>query len=152
PVNYDVWHGELGPLIGQVRPDAIVSFGLSAKATGFTLESTARNRMSRDRPDINGVYPRSEKISEQGREIYPTRLPLSDIAAALTRLKLPIARSDDAGDYLCNMLFYRVMALAEATGAPRMGGFIHLPYLDVQRARLAASGLPVEGLVAMTEE
>ena len=61
------------------------------------------------------------------------------MSECLREAGIPIVRSDDAGDYLCNLLFYRLIEFAEA-GGPRVAGFVHVPYLDTQVARLAAAG------------
>lgn len=151
PVRYDIWDAELGPLLAQAKPAAVVAFGLSAKARGVTLESTARNKLALERPDAVGKHPSGERIIESGEEIFPSRLPLRDITIALRRADVPVEPSDDAGDYLCNMLFYRLMAQAEATGTPRAGGFVHVPYLDTQLTRLAAGGMPTADMFALTE-
>ena len=143
PVRFDLWDGELQPLLATARPDAVVSFGLSAKAKGITLESTARNRVATERPDFTGACSVSDCAVDSGAEILPTRLPLRDISERLYDAGIPIGRSDDAGDYLCNLLFYRLMDFAEA-GGPKVAGFIHVPYLDTQVARLAAAGHGLE--------
>src|SRR5262245_23007202 len=53
PVRYDIWQ-EVGTIIEQAKPDAVIGFGLSAKAAGFTLEATARNQLGLGRPDAGG--------------------------------------------------------------------------------------------------
>ena len=55
PVRFDLWENELRPLLASAKPDAVISFGLSAKAVGMTLESTARNTIAKDRPDFTGL-------------------------------------------------------------------------------------------------
>lgn len=150
PVRFDMWESELQPLLASTKPDAVVSFGLSAKATGMMLESTARNRVATERPDFTGACAASDVVSAEGPVIFPTRLPLRDISIALRQAGVPIGRSDDAGDYLCNLLFYRLMEFAEA-GGPRVAGFIHVPYLDTQIARLAAVGHALEYGSVLTE-
>jgi pyroglutamyl-peptidase len=151
PVRFDVWETELRPLLAVARPDAVVAFGLSAKATGVTLESTARNGVTIERPDFAGAHAASERLAEDGPEVCPTRLPLRDIAAALKREGVPFERSDDAGDYICNLLFYRLMEHADA-GGPKIAGFIHVPYLDTQKARLAAAGHAIGDVVTIGED
>ena len=152
PVYYDMWENELGPLLAQAKPDAVVAFGLSAKATGFTLESTARNKFGMGRPDASGTPPPSDKVSDGGGADYPSRLPLREIASTLQRADLPFQHSDDAGDYVCNMLFYRLMAHIEASGAPAVAGFVHVPYLDTQVTRLALTGLATDHLRSMSAD
>jgi len=143
PVRFDLWDGELRPLLASAKPDAVVAFGLSAKTKGITLESTARNRVAMERPDFTGACSTSDCAVDGAATILPTRLPLRDISERLLAAHIPIVRSDDAGDYLCNLLFYRLMDHAEA-GGPKVAGFVHVPYLDTQVARLAAAGHSLE--------
>lgn len=150
PVRFDVWDGELRPLLASTKPDAVIAFGLSAKTNGVTLESTARNRVAMERPDFTGACAGSDCAVDGGADILPTRLPLRDISERLREAGIPIVRSDDAGDYLCNLLFYRLMDHAEA-GGPKVAGFVHVPYLDAQVARLAAAGHALEYGGTLTE-
>jgi pyroglutamyl-peptidase len=143
PVRFDLWDGELRPLLSSTKPDAVIAFGLSAKTKGITLESTARNRIAKDRPDFTGACSGSDYAVEGGEDVLPTRLPLRDMSERLREAEIPIVRSDDAGDYLCNLLFYRLMDYAQA-GGPKVAGFVHVPYLDTQVARLAAAGHGLE--------
>lgn len=151
PVRFDVWEGGYQPLLAEFRPDAAVAFGLSAKAKGMTLESTARNRVATDRPDFMGVCSSGDCVSVDGPAVRPTRLPLLEISIALRQADVPTARSDDAGDYLCNLLFYRLMEHAEA-GGPAVAGFVHVPYLDSQARRLIEAGAVADGVFTLSEE
>jgi pyroglutamyl-peptidase len=150
PVRYDMWEREFVPLLSEQRPNAVVAFGLSAKATGFTLESTARNHLGLGRPDACGAPAPSAWLRDDGPATFDSALPLAEIAAALRRHELPFSPSDDAGDYVCNLLFYRLMAHIGAIGTPSVAGFIHVPYLDEQVARLALTGLPTAHLKSLS--
>jgi pyroglutamyl-peptidase len=143
PVRFDVWEAELQPLVASTKPNAVIAFGLSAKTSGITLESTARNSVAMERPDFTGACATADCVVHGGPAVLPTRLPLRDISECLRAAEIPIVRSDDAGDYLCNLLFYRLIEFAEA-GGPRVAGFVHVPYLDTQVARLAAAGHGLE--------
>ena len=151
PVRYDLWDAAFAGLLARERPDAVVAFGLSAKATGFTLEATARNRIGPGRLDSAGASPSSDRIHETGPATRPSRLPLDEIAAALARQDIPHAPSDDAGDYVCNLLFYRLMTHVAAARRPEIAGFIHVPYLDEQLPRLARAGLATSHLKTLTQ-
>jgi pyroglutamyl-peptidase len=148
PVQFDLWESGYRPLLAEHKPDAAIAFGLSAKAQGMTLESTARNRVTVDRPDFTGACSQADCVSANGPAVLPTRLPLREISVALRKADVPVARSDDAGDYLCNLLFYRLMEGA----APAVAGFIHVPYLDGQARRLIASGTIADGVFTLSEE
>ncbi|MEQ1753793.1 MAG: hypothetical protein ABL973_06640 [Micropepsaceae bacterium] len=151
PVRYNAWDDVALPLLQREKPDAVLAFGLSAKTTGFTLESTARNVIAVDRPDFTGACSTADCVDEKGPRIYPTSLPFSDIIAALQQAKLPFVRSDDAGNYLCNMLFYNLMHLAEALNL-KMAGFIHAPYLTTQIERLASAGHTIKHGGTLSEQ
>jgi pyroglutamyl-peptidase len=150
PVRFDMWERGYQPLLAEFKPDVAIAFGLSAKAKGMTLESTARNRVATDRPDFTGVCSPGDCVKTDGPAVRPTRLPLRDISVALRKADVPVARSDDAGDYMCNLLFYRLMEHAEA-GEPAIAGFIHVPYLDSQARRLIANGAIADGVFTLSE-
>ena len=151
PVQFDLWERTYQPLLAAIKPDAVIAFGLSAKAQGMTLESTARNRVAADRPDFTGVCSPGDCVSIGGPAVRPTRLPLREISIALRKADVPVARSDNAGDYLCNLLFYRLMEHAE-TGGPLVAGFVHVPYLETQARRLIAAGAIADGVFTLSEE
>jgi pyroglutamyl-peptidase len=139
PVTYDMWDNHALPLVDRLRPVSVIAFGLSAKTTGITLESTARNQLSIERPDFAGNRATNPQVNPDGPATRPTALPLAAIETALHDAQVPIVHSEDAGDYLCNMLFYRLLHTAGETGI-RQAGFIHVPYLASQIARLSAGG------------
>ncbi len=139
PVTFEMWSTTMFPLLSALQPEAVVSFGLSAKAMGVTLESTARNCVATDRPDFTGACSGTGCVNQHGPALYPSRLPLKEIAGRLQQAGVPMERSDDAGDYVCNMLFYKLMAAAEVSG-PKVAGFVHVPYLESQAQRLKAAG------------
>jgi pyroglutamyl-peptidase len=149
PVRHGIWD-EMTTLIARERPDAVIGFGLSAKATGFTLEATARNQLGLNRPDAAGIVAASDRLTESGQPTFPSALPLTEIEATLRRHDVPVAPSDDAGDYICNLFFYRLMEHRAKHGTPPVGGFIHVPYLTEQLPLLERAGLPTAHLVTMT--
>lgn len=121
------------------RPDAVISFGLSAKANGFHLETVARNEVTSTLPDNAGRRTDSDLIEAGGEDFLPSTLPLMDIQRSLSAAGLPVEFSDNAGGYVCNWIFYLGAAkvLSDGRGC---SGFIHVPYLDTQYERLKASG------------
>lgn len=139
PVTFDMWDNHALPLINRLRPVSVIAFGLSAKTTGITLEATARNQVAIDRPDFAGNRATDPQVNADGPATRPTALPLAAIESALLQARVPLIHSQDAGDYLCNMLFYRLLHTAGETGI-RQSGFIHVPYLKSQIDRLSAAG------------
>jgi pyroglutamyl-peptidase len=66
------------------------------------------------------------------------------MVAALKAQGIPASVSNSAGTFVCNHLFYGLMHLLAAEGGQRRGGFIHVPFLPEQAARL--NGQPSMGL------
>lgn len=134
PTRYDVFETALAPLINEIRPAAVVSFGLSAKCQGFTLERVARNAMAVDKQDAAGETLSSAWLDPLGAETRASALPLAAIAARLGDAGLPWGWSDDAGGYICNLVFYRTLSALVTTGVP--SGFVHVPYTTKQHHQL----------------
>lgn len=151
PTEFERSVSNLSELIDSLLPEAVIEFGLSHKATGFTLETVARNEFKQGTPDNTGFKPESLKIDDKGEDLLPTTLPVMAIYDGLKEKCLPVEFSDNAGGYVCNHLFYNTQAMPMAQ-RPRLTGFIHIPYLEEQRDRLEAEGRIDEGLFALTEE
>lgn len=150
PAEYEASWKVFQQHLAEIKPDALVQFGLSAKAQGFTLECIARNEMTSTTPDNSGFRADDGHIEESAPLVLPSGLPLEDIYDALAAEKLPLEYSQSAGAYVCNHLFYKTMRLARDT-RPACAGFIHVPYLTEQRDRLKTEGRIDEGLAAMSE-
>ncbi|MBK1624749.1 pyroglutamyl-peptidase I [Afifella marina] len=123
------------------HPDVVVHFGVAAGARGFRLERVARNaRLAR--PDVRGALPPSAELEEAGPPSWRGSLPLRRIHAALSGAGIPADFSDDAGDYLCNAIFYRSGRYAAEAGRLVMAGFIHLPFCDSAPDAAVPDGVP----------
>jgi pyroglutamyl-peptidase len=127
PVEYAAVPGALAAIGHDFAPDIAIHFGLSARATGFTLERLARNANAVGRIDNAGEAP-PPRIFE-GEPDLPSTLPLEAIAERLAGQGLPVAWSDDAGGYLCNYTFYLACSPRFEACAPAMAGFVHVPPL-----------------------
>lgn len=142
PVEYGCVPGLLDRFGTEFAPDIAIHFGLSAKATGFTLERLARNGIAQGRADNSGAQPKAASIVDGAGDLQST-LPLAEIATALDKAGLPVDWSDDAGGYLCNYIFYLSRSPAHPTFAPSMSGFIHVPPLrEAEPANPRAMALP----------
>jgi pyroglutamyl-peptidase len=126
PVDY----AKVGPRLSEIgrefRPDIAVHFGLAAECSGFRLERVARNSFAGARADNAGAAPDVGTICN-GPETLASGLPLDTIHEALAKAGLPVEWSDDAGAYLCNMVFTLSRAHACEGFTPAMSGFIHVP-------------------------
>lgn len=151
PTEFEKSFAELKEHLGDIKPDALIEFGLSAKATGFALECIARNQMASALPDNSGFRPDDKMIETDAPLVLPTGLPVEDIYEDLTAKGLPVEYSQSAGGYVCNHLFYKTLRLTHSE-RPRQAGFIHLPYLVEQRDRLEAEGKVDKCLEAISRD
>jgi pyroglutamyl-peptidase len=127
PVVYDGMAAPLDAAIAAARPSVVVSFGLGRDRVH--VERTAKNSYDPRKPADNlGKPPPRDEIAPGGPKEKPSGLPVDAIVAALREEGLAADPSDDAGGYLCNECFFRLMT-GSATGV-RAKGFVHLPDLD----------------------
>jgi pyroglutamyl-peptidase len=66
-------------------------------------------------------------------------LPVQGIEGVLKNAGIPVKISNDAGSFVCNYLFYRLMETNQETF--RLCGFIHVPLIPEQ-ASLGEPSLP----------
>lgn len=127
PVTFEKSFEVLQERINSFNPDIVICFGLAAKRDSIELESRAVNKIHADIKDNAGAEPQNQPIRENGEEIYLSTLPIQGIAGALSQEGLPVKISSDAGNFVCNYLFYRLMETNQDT--ERLCGFIHVPLL-----------------------
>lgn len=128
-VEYGSLPARLAELGAAVEPDVAIHFGVSRSARGFTIEQVARNRVCTVKPDNAGFTP-SLAFVREGSGDLATSLPTDAMLAGLTREGLPAERSDDAGDYLCNYLFFLSRGGQASHFTPALSGFVHVPPFD----------------------
>ncbi|MGH6768844.1 MAG: pyroglutamyl-peptidase I [Xanthobacteraceae bacterium] len=136
--SYRAVDKELPALIERAKPDALVMFGLASRSRRLRIETRACNARSLTIPDADGELPPTSAIEDSGPEWLMLPAPAQQFARAVRELGLPAASSRDAGDYLCNYLCWRVGAMAQHPGGPRIATFVHVPPVEPagpQRAR-----------------
>lgn len=136
------------------RPDAVVSLGQAGGRTEITLEALGTNEADFPIPDNDGNAPRGEAIVSGAADAYFTTIPNKAIVQSLLRRGIPASVSRSAGTYVCNYICYGICEYLK--DRPHiMSGFIHVPYLPEQVARLYAEGkaksLPSMSLEVMKE-
>ncbi|MBU1212573.1 MAG: pyroglutamyl-peptidase I [Alphaproteobacteria bacterium] len=120
------WQG--GPLasarlIETFDPHIVVHFGVSEGASGFVIETLARN-CCRAAPDAGGALPALDLLDAYAPAGLQATLPCQTIVARLLDAGFPAELSEDAGAYLCNaVLFQTLMTVRPGVQA----GFVHLP-------------------------
>ncbi len=134
-------------LLEQYRPAVTIHFGVSRRATGFTLESRAVNERG-PTADACGDMPDATRLSCDGPAMLRTRLPIAHIAMRLRRRCLPVSLSRDAGRYLCNAALYHSLDRIRREGWNTRSGFVHLPVEIGDHRRIGKSRLMMHDAVA----
>lgn len=99
----------------------LLLMGVAASSSVFRLERMAKNQAGRG-TDVRGIVWPTSEIDPASPPILPGTLWTPELATRLT-IDERIAVSDDAGDYLCNYIYYR--ALQRVRNRPV--GFLHVP-------------------------
>ncbi len=120
------WQGAAETILRQLQStpaDGVLVVGVAVEAEAFRVETLGRNCASRDRPDQAGRVWGSPLVADAGEDVIVATAPCQAMASALETEGLPVALSEDAGDYLCNFTLYRLL---HAKAAARVG-FLHVP-------------------------
>ncbi len=125
-VSYETVDRELPELLAREKPDALLMFGLAARSRYLRVETLARNMLNCVLPDASGCVPAAAVISSDAPAELPLPAPAHRLVTAAKGAGVPVARSHNAGGYLCNYLCWRA-AEAAKTGTPRLAAFIHVP-------------------------
>ncbi|MET0293762.1 MAG: hypothetical protein ABW042_02005, partial [Phenylobacterium sp.] len=108
--------------LAEQAAEAVLVVGVAVGAEGFRIERIGRN-VAADRPDDRGQGWSLGCVVAGGMQELACTAPAAAMADAIAGEGLPVALSDDAGDYLCNFTLYRLLA---AEAAPAIG-FLHVP-------------------------
>jgi pyroglutamyl-peptidase len=130
---------ELPALLARERPDVLLMFGLAARRRYISIETRARNAISRAVPDASGELPAASLIAPGARGALPLRAPVQRLLAAVRAAGMPAALSNDAGSYLCNYLCWRAGEAAARDGGPRLVAFVHVPNVHAAGVRVPRS-------------
>jgi pyroglutamyl-peptidase len=124
PVLYAEIAPRLAKLAAEVKPDAILHFGLAGRRKTISIETRASNRVSLLVSDAGGARAPGFCLLPNRAAIVHARIPAAQILAALRRAGIASHFSRDAGTYLCNAALYHSLAARE----PPHVGFIHIPW------------------------
>jgi pyroglutamyl-peptidase len=149
PVAYSGALSALREAIAASTPDIVLCTGLAGGRAELSLERVAVNIDDARIPDNDGDQPIDRPVVAGGPAAYFSALPIKAAAAALREAGLPAAVSNSAGTFLCNHVFYGLMHQATLGGHRFRGGFLHVPYLPSQAARI--SGAPSMALEQVVE-
>ena len=131
----------------EEQPDAVLCLGQAGGREELTPERVAINLNDARTPDNAGQQPFDESIIADGPAAYFTTLPVKAMAEAIREAGVPSKVSTTAGTYVCNQVMYGLMHMLSEEFPGTRGGFLHIPYLDEQKAEHPdAPSLPLEDL------
>ncbi len=131
PCVYDLCVAEFVRLFGILRPAAVLLTGQAARRSVVSVERIARKEASAVTSDNHGVV-RGKRAADGRPEWFETHACIGRIARAIRAVGVPARVSVNAGDYVCNHLYYEALACLDDT-TPAV--FIHLPATPPQLAR-----------------
>ncbi|ABD68619.1 pyroglutamyl-peptidase I. Cysteine peptidase. MEROPS family C15 [Rhodoferax ferrireducens T118] len=122
----------------QWQPQLVLALGLAGGRSEVSLERVAINVIDARIADNAGQQPIDAPVIHGAPAAYFSTLPIKAIMRDLRAAGLPGAVSNTAGTFVCNQVFYALMhrLASEPAWSQTRGGFIHLPYLPEQAARL----------------
>ncbi|MBP1765393.1 MAG: pyrrolidone-carboxylate peptidase [Firmicutes bacterium] len=143
-------------IVGEMKlhnPELVLAVGQAGGRCDITVERVAVNIDDFRIPDNDGNQPVDEPIVAGGPIAYYSTLPIKAVVEHLRTNGIPASVSNTAGTFVCNHLFYGLMHTLAQEGNLRRGGFVHIPYLPEQAARLGgqpsmALDMVVRGLEA----
>jgi pyroglutamyl-peptidase len=113
------------PKLLAVKPDIVLMFGVAGRRRHLCIETRARNAVSVLFPDASGHRPPRGDIMPGGPAALRGAAPFADLLGALRGGPIPARLSRDAGRYLCNYAYWRML---ERTRDRRLlVQFVHIP-------------------------
>src|SRR3954467_15699860 len=125
--------------IHAVQPDIVLGVGQAGGRTELCLERVAINVQDARIRDNDGKQPIDRPVVRDGPAAYLSTLPIKACVAEMRKAGLPAAVSNSAGTFVCNHIFYALMDIAAGHPIPMRGGFLHIPYVPEQAARLGGA-------------
>ena len=142
PVSYSKSIDCLETVIAEWKPDGIIELGVSSRAEGLKLESTAYNLRNTNIPDVDGIQYTNQPITKElpiDSSVQST-LPLLEIVEEVTGMSgvtVQIQHSNDPGRYVCNNIYWHTMH--KHPQIPSV--FIHIPMLTEDNNTLVKDGV-----------
>lgn len=126
PVDWAEAPLSLSRLLRKHQPAIALHFGVSARATGFVIETLAHN-IAANVADERGQHAPSSCLIAGDRPQRTATLPVRRILRSLADAGYPVRLSQDPGRYLCNAVMFHSLKCAVRTAPRTRAGFIHIP-------------------------
>ena len=127
--SYTAVERDLPRLIAKHHPRAIVLFGLAASTPHLRIETLAHNEITRQQVDVTGNMPMQNAIRPACAMTLRGRAPFTRLVNAARVAGVKAQRSQDAGRYVCNYIYWRAIEASRKPGGPKRVVFDHVPEL-----------------------
>lgn len=124
----------------ELQPALVIAVGQAGGRSDISIERVAINVDDARIPDIQQNQPIDEPIVAGGPAAYFSTLPIKALVEGIREAGIPASVSQTAGTYVCNHVMYGLLHRLAEQGDGVRGGFIHIPYLPEQAAKLP--GMP----------
>ncbi|EJT01357.1 MULTISPECIES: pyroglutamyl-peptidase I [Rhizobium] len=108
--------------------DLILMLGLSVSTDRLKLERFAINVADCGVADNRGEVRSGVAIVDGGPRAYGTSVNLERVGAQLAVAGIPYCVSNNAGDYVCNYIYYRVLRRLDEVASTAKALFVHIPW------------------------
>ena len=139
PTSYAQSAKVLLAAIEKTRPDIVLCVGQAGGRSELCLERVAINVQDARIRDNDGKQPIDMPVVKDGPAAHFTTLPIKACVAEMRKAGLPAVVSNTAGTFVCNHILYALMDIIETHPAKMRGGFLHIPYVPEQAARLGGA-------------
>jgi len=124
----------------ELQPALVIAVGQAGGRSDISIERVAINVDDARIPDNQQNQPIDEPIVAGGPAAYFSTLPIKALVEGIREAGIPASVSQTAGTYVCNHVMYVLLHRLAEQGDGVRGGFIHIPYLPEQAAKLP--GMP----------
>ncbi len=120
--------------LAELDPHIALHFGVQKRASGFRIETVARN-CACSHADAQGKRYGPGGLVRGAPQTLRATLRVEKVAAGLRAQRHCATTSPSAGHYLCNMLFYLSLHQSADKARSRQTGFIHIPPIRPAQSR-----------------
>jgi pyroglutamyl-peptidase len=126
PCVYDASVDAFAEAFERLKPHAALMTGQAARRGLVCVERFARNVGNATTPDNRGRLKAAAEFND-GPERLDATVPAAEIVRAIRNAGLPARASTNAGDYVCNHLYYGALAFVRRVSPETPVVFLHLP-------------------------
>lgn len=145
PVKLNSSYQILNKKIEEINPEAIILCGQAASRKVISIETTAKNIITKKVSDDDEVDVNNSVIIENVSDFYYSKFPTNEALSRLISLEIPVELSSNAGEYICNSLYFKT--LHYHPNIPSV--FIHFP---LYKGQISEEGIELEVLIKGLKE